>query len=384
MFFYVDESGHTGNNLFDITQPYLYYGVIGSTVNLDILAKEEISKIRKIFDVDRLHAAELGEYKLIDLVADFKKLSKKFSLTFDFYRVKKDDYPVICFFDQVFDQGINPAMTWSGYWTPLRYVLLAKLNFLFSRELKKLAWEARLCSRDKEADTKVIYICEQLITRLGRLDDSRPRELFLDVLVWAKNNVRQLIFNAKSKRDKKFISPNLIGFQSVYWGITKREKKKNKKVLGIIVDQQDQFNTTQDYLLQIYRNAEGFYYKHDFGLGGMDFRDIPTIIPKFQSSKKSVGLEIVDIYLWLFKRYLEGNLSNSLLIDFVKSQANKVYCDEVSIEATTERFATWMQELPNITYEQELMAKQMKQKEELMRKKHVEEYYKSLPINDLN
>lgn len=57
MFFYVDESGHTGNNLFDITQPYLYYGVIGSTVNLDILAKEEISKIRKIFDVDRLHAA---------------------------------------------------------------------------------------------------------------------------------------------------------------------------------------------------------------------------------------------------------------------------------------------------------------------------------------
>ncbi|WP_216075443.1 DUF3800 domain-containing protein [Acinetobacter indicus] len=197
MFFYVDESGHTGNNLFDITQPYLYYGVIGSTVNLDILAKEEISKIRKIFDVDRLHAAELGEYKLIDLVADFKKLSKKFSLTFDFYRVKKDDYPVICFFDQVFDQGINPAMTWSGYWTPLRYVLLAKLNFLFSRELKKLAWEARLCSRDKEADTKVIYICEQLITRLGRLDDSRSRELFLDVLVWAKNNVRQLIFNAK-------------------------------------------------------------------------------------------------------------------------------------------------------------------------------------------
>jgi hypothetical protein len=168
-------------------------------------------------------------------------------------------------------------MTWSGYWTPLRYVLLAKLNFLFSRELKKLAWEARLCSRDKEADTKVIYICEQLITRLGRLDDSRSRELFLDVLVWAKNNVRQLIFNAKSKRDKKFISPNLIGFQSVYWGITKRAKKKNKKVLGIIVDQQDQFNTTQDYLLQIYRNAEGFYYKHDFGLGGMDFSQMQNM-----------------------------------------------------------------------------------------------------------
>jgi len=305
MFFYIDESGHTGNNLFDRTQPYLYYGVISSSVNLDILALEEISKIKRELGVDRLHAAELGEFKLAELSEYLKKVSKKFSLAFDFYRVKKEDYPVICFFDQVFDQGINPAMTWSGYWTPLRYVLLAKLNFLFTHELKKLAWEARLCSRDHEADKKVIYICEQLISQLGRLNDYRSRELFLDALTWAKNNIRELNFNAKTKRERNFISPNLIGFQAVYWGINKRAKKKKKKVLGIIVDQQDQFNTSQDYLLQVYRNAQGFYYPHDWGLGGMDYRNIPLTIPKFQSSKTSVGLELVDIYLWLFKRFLD-------------------------------------------------------------------------------
>lgn len=158
MFFYIDESGHTGNNLFDRTQPYLYYGVVGSMVNLDILAKKDILKLRDKFGVDRLHATELGEGKLINLISELKEISKKFSITFDFYRVKKDDYSVICFFDQVFDQGINPAMTWSGYWTPLRYVILAKLNILFDEELKKTAWEARLCSKDEEADEKVIYI----------------------------------------------------------------------------------------------------------------------------------------------------------------------------------------------------------------------------------
>lgn len=384
MFFYIDESGHTGNNLFDVTQPYLYYGVIGSLVNLDILAKDEIEKIRKKFGVERLHATELGETKLVNLIEDLKKISKKYSLTFDFYRVKKEDYPVICFFDQVFDQGINPAMTWTGYWTPLRYVLLAKLNFIFNKELKILAWEARLCSRDDEADAKVIYICEQLITRLHLLVDSRSRELFFDVLVWAKNNVRELLFNVKSKREKKFISPNLIGFQAVYWGITKRAQKKKKKVLGIIVDQQDQFNTTQSYLLEIYRNAEGFHYPHDFGLGGMDYRNIPMTIPKFQSSKKSVGLEIVDIYLWLYKRYLDGKLSNTHLIHFVKFQANKVYCDEVSIKATINRFEGWMENLPQITYEQELIAKKMKDEEDKKRRLHVEKYYKSQPINELD
>ena len=78
MFFYVDESGHTGNNLFDATQPYLYYGVIGSILNLDILAKGEIAELRKKLGVERLHATELGENRLIDLVLDLKKLSKKY------------------------------------------------------------------------------------------------------------------------------------------------------------------------------------------------------------------------------------------------------------------------------------------------------------------
>ncbi|WP_312308750.1 hypothetical protein [Acinetobacter variabilis] len=184
------------------------------------------------------------------------------------------------------------------------------------------------------------------------------------------------------QRERNFISPNLIGFQAVYWGINKRAKKKKKKVLGIIVDQQDQFNTSQDYLLQVYRNAQGFYYPHDWGLGGMDYRNIPLTIPKFQSSKTSVGLELVDIYLWLFKRFLDHKLSNPLLLSFIKSQLYKVYYDEVSIKATSERFAVLMRDLPEVTYEQELRAKQMQQQEEMKRKKYVEEYYKSLAVNE--
>jgi hypothetical protein len=35
MYFYVDESGQTGLNLFDENQPYLYYGVLSSKTNLE-------------------------------------------------------------------------------------------------------------------------------------------------------------------------------------------------------------------------------------------------------------------------------------------------------------------------------------------------------------
>lgn len=43
MHFYVDETGHTGPNLFDRTQPVLSYGVLSSPDDLD---KEEARRLQ--------------------------------------------------------------------------------------------------------------------------------------------------------------------------------------------------------------------------------------------------------------------------------------------------------------------------------------------------
>lgn len=120
MFFYVDESGHTGANLFDEAQPKLYYGLLSSDVNLDYVAEPHLVPLRKKVETDRLHAAQLGNGGLVLIADGLIDLQRRFKLRFDFYRVAKPDHAVICFFDQVFDQGMNPAITWTGYWTPLR------------------------------------------------------------------------------------------------------------------------------------------------------------------------------------------------------------------------------------------------------------------------
>lgn len=70
MFFYVDESGHTGAELFDATQPVLHYGVLSSDINLDVLAEERLVPLRKRLNVDRLHAAQLGVGRLVTIVDD--------------------------------------------------------------------------------------------------------------------------------------------------------------------------------------------------------------------------------------------------------------------------------------------------------------------------
>jgi len=146
LFFYVDESGHTGANLFDEAQPMLYYGVLSSKLNVDVLAKGWIAKLRHTLGVPRLHAAELGNGRLASIAFDLAQIQKRLDFRFDIYGVAKPDHAIISFFDQVFDQGMNPAMSWTGYWSPMRYVLLLKLASLFDVELAKRAWQARIQS----------------------------------------------------------------------------------------------------------------------------------------------------------------------------------------------------------------------------------------------
>ena len=47
MYCYVDESGHTGNNLFDLDQPNLYYGLLTSKKNLNVIAKPLLGELQK-------------------------------------------------------------------------------------------------------------------------------------------------------------------------------------------------------------------------------------------------------------------------------------------------------------------------------------------------
>ena len=110
MHFYVDETGQTGRNLFDKTQPVLSYGVLSSDANLDKVAEADLAVIRKTLGVQRLHAAELGLHRLSDLIDTLLVLQKKHRIRFDIWQVVKRDHAIISFFDQVFDQGMNPAV----------------------------------------------------------------------------------------------------------------------------------------------------------------------------------------------------------------------------------------------------------------------------------
>ena len=361
MYFYVDESGHTGSNLFDTNQPMLYYGVLSSQINVDILAEDHLRRLRQLAGMPRLHASELGNGGLIPLVDGLVALQRRFDFRFDLYRVAKPDHAIICFFDQVFDQGNNPAMTWSGYWTPLRYMLLLKLASLFDEELAKRAWEARIEINDAKAERDLVSVCVDLRSRVGKLPDARSRQIISDALNWAQNNPSEIYYNTKNKKHRLQVTPNVIGFQSVMHGIASRIKKHRKKESAIIVDQQSQFNQAQKTLSEHFAAMSGVPAVNGPGLPEIDFSGMPKTPISFSSSATSAGLELVDVHLWVFKRFIERKDLAPELYALVKRHIHRGYTNEISLSAIAARWERWFKELPDPTEEQiakaiELMA----------------------------
>jgi hypothetical protein len=51
-------------------------------------------------------------------------------------------------------------MTWTGYWTPLRYMLLLKVAALFDEELAQRAWKARIDIDDESSAIELVFVCK--------------------------------------------------------------------------------------------------------------------------------------------------------------------------------------------------------------------------------
>ncbi|KAF7772986.1 hypothetical protein PMAN_b0639 [Pseudoalteromonas marina] len=93
MFFHIDESGNTGNNLFDENQPRLSYGLISSVTNVDALCVVEHNAIRDIIDDDLIHANILGIGGLVKIAPLLIKIQKKMKFDFDYYFIENSIMP---------------------------------------------------------------------------------------------------------------------------------------------------------------------------------------------------------------------------------------------------------------------------------------------------
>lgn len=372
MYFYVDESGHTGLNLFDEDQPILYYGVLSSPVDLNVHARVPVERLRSQLGVERLHANELGVDRLTSICTQLDTIQRKNKIRFDIYSIRKEDHAAISFFDQVFDAGLNKAVPWDWYWTPLRYILLLEVASLFDVPTLKRSWEARV-ERDADKANEILEdVLQQLLSRIHYISDPRSREIINDALRWASRYPEEIHYNIYTKKSLLQISPNLIGFQSVLHGIAFRLEKDGGKALSIVVDQQSQFNKAQKWITNFYQQTKDIPTEMGPGLPEIDLTHIPEVSISCVAGTENIGLELVDIYLWLLKRSFEKKPLSIPLINLIDKPYSLGYTNGVSLVAIKERWTKFFTDLPHLTKAEEEKIHAMKVISEEKRKKHLE------------
>lgn len=367
MYFYIDETGHTGPNLFDKNQPKLYYGTLISPVDANSIIKPHLVNLQRKFGFERIHAAELGNSGLLKIIDDLVEIIYLYNIKFSIQTVAKPDHAIISFFDQVFDQGVNPAMTWSGYWTPLRYPLLFMVASLFDEDLAKKAWDARI---EKDTSASLVILKEVLETlkfRLNGIDDPRVREILGDSIEWAIINTDSLRYNSKTKHEQLSIMPNTIGFQSVIFGISDYSRFTGNSTRKIVVDQQSQFNKSQKSTLEFYKSAKGKIFELGPGLPKMDLTDIPDTSIEISSSSVCAGLQLVDIFLWIYKRACERKTLAPKLLDVIPHVFIDFTFTEISLNALHTRWSEWFSDLPDASPEMMREGRKLHELQEKMR-----------------
>jgi len=318
MFFHIDESGNTGNNLFDENQPRLSYGLISSTTNVDALCIAEHNAIKKIIDADLIHANMLGIGGLVKIAPLLIKIQKKIKFDFDYYFIEKLDYALVIFFDAVFDAGLNDAVKWDSYWTPLRYVLIHKLSILFDEDLLRESWRLSIAKRIENHEDDIISLLLEVRCRAESSPlDARSKELIIDALNFGISKPLALDFGHP---DQKMISPNAVAFQFVVSAIARRTRKKRRKsVSSVIIDRQNQFNNSQiethcrqlalsEGINKPPKKEKNMYLNQPLYAGispeeiaNKGLTDSELTISK---SADSIGLQIVDVYLWIANKVI--------------------------------------------------------------------------------
>ena len=354
MYCYVDESGNTGLELFDSAQPTLYYGLLLTTKNLDIVAEPLLAELRTYLGVARIHASQLGVGRLTFIAEKIARFSKRNDLRFSLLRVQKPDHAIISFFDQVFDSGMNKAVSWMQYSTPMRYLLLVKVAHLFDEPLARRAWAARRERNPSKCAGMLKDLCNDILPRVERLPDARSRELISGALRWAAANPEEISYGVGNYDTALQISPNLVGFQQVLQTIALESFAQKRRVIQITVDRQIEFNRAQEELAEFYQRLRGHKVELGPGMPKFDFSLMPEIPPTFVPGDASAGLELVDITLWIAKRMSENRSLTPELKTLFWSQARRGRTDEVSLHGIESRWAHLLQ-LPDRPVPDEVM-----------------------------
>ena len=309
MWAYVDESGNTGNRIFDEEQPLFMTAALITKGNFDLVFDAELKTIARKVGGTALHANELGVANIELIAQDLLRVLKKADARFFISRLEKRYLAASKVYDTYFDAGENLAVPWQTYWVrPLRLTMVFKLSqFVLTEEIASTVWECVTATSEQKSKAAFLKAAADMLERASNLPDARSRQLVSEALQWAIDNPENFSTYLRDKVSRYGHSPNFVAFTNLMHGLDKISKRWDRPVREIVHDRQSQFERTLQQWHEVFSRPELSDAEPIRWLGEPEPWSVGKVAGsafRITTEDDSAGLQVIDVVLWLFKRTL--------------------------------------------------------------------------------
>lgn len=298
-----DETGNSGNYLFDTDQPYFWTGTLVCESDVEREGAKLHSKCLQISGQSELHGNTLG-LSGIDKIAPFlQEIFSKMKSRFLFTKIEKTHLAATKFFDFFMDSGLNHAVSNMQYgFRAMRLSLAVQFIQLLDDDDRRDFWLVYRTSDQELFRNLLKRILDRLITvhEAGVYHD-RTVEILRDGMEWAIKYPEPFLDQKLSEAD----SPNVVAFSLLISLLHGLHVKEGITVGTFVHDEQSQFGRSLDQVFQILRR---FDFDRTIMSSMLDIKELPTFKCDLlmERSRDSIGLQLIDVALWLGKRFYDS------------------------------------------------------------------------------
>ena len=300
---YSDESGNSGNNLFDQNQPYFWTGTLVADSDLNTEATSLHRACLDLTGCKELHGQVLGLSGIEKIARKLEKFFSRRNIKFYFTCLEKRHLAATKFVDTLMDSGLNKAVSNLHYGVRLlRLSLAVQLIQLLDDDDRIQFWRVYE-SADAEGFRQILSRVREKLKFLRSQDiyHARTEQLLTDAIDWGLQYPEPLLRGTRSKLD----SPNIVAFSLLVSMFHRLHQETGGRVATFIHDEQNEF---AKFLKQSYELLRGFAFDENSAISIMtDIKRVPTFSCELQIAKSSdcIGLQLADVVLWLTKRFTE-------------------------------------------------------------------------------
>jgi hypothetical protein len=294
---YTDESGNSGLNIFDNTQPWFWTATLLTESDLERDASHFRTLAENLGEAE-IHANELGSARLNSIARSLCSTIVLHNCRFVFTVVEKRHVASMKLVDTLLDAGNNKAVHYFHYNARIfRLTLATYLMLITSPQSQEEFWQLYR-NRDEKSFKRVLKRLSWNVRT--KIHDRRVQEILGDAISYARERPLDVLDMKRSALD----SPNMVAFSTLLHGLHSILGPEKKRIKRFVHDEQNQFGA---HMREMFNVFGGVKFTETLISAAPSMEKVDTYACAVEMSKLPlVGLQLVDVALWLAKRHFEG------------------------------------------------------------------------------